>query len=361
MPDKTLIDNELFIISVFLLGTPLILATLIGKDYSNIINFLKYTAPSVVLGLLIGIVTICILTYIILKIFHTAQYLVVRKRINRLKQNEQLITQTRQDNLSDLRREIQNIFLEAKPLLNAENTKENKQKLEKILDGLLQLRYKNLALYDERIKYLKIIRNKIEKIDNYLQSKEKETLEKKEQIKKKLEIKKGYFKKATLNDDQVKVLLEEGFVEEKCVGLEDKSTYAYLLKPRANESFQHFFLTMIVADHIRSLGINVETPNSVEPDIIFEINGTKWAIEIETGNYLESKPGEFLEKINRLNKEYDKNWIFLVTTAKIERKYGRFNKKTYNRHKIKEILKEIFMRNEQETRDKTTQTSCPSL
>ncbi len=342
MSDKTLIDNELFIISVFLLGTPLVLAALIGKDYSNITNFLKYTVPFVVLEVVGIIVTICILICLILKIFHLAQYWFVRRRINCLKQKEQSITQTRQDNLSSLRREMQKLFLEAKPLLNAENTIENKQKLEKIREKLLQSKFKDVALQDERIKYIRLMGEKIQQIQNYLQSKEKEILDNKEQIKNKLKVEKGYFKKAFLNEDEIQVLLEEGFVEEKCVGLDDKSTYSYLLKPRSKESVQHFFLTMIVADYIKSLGITVETPNSVEPDIIFEINKVKWAIEVETGTYPESKPEEFENKLQNLNQKYSEKWIFLVIHRKLTNQYRRYNTKTYNRHQIKKKVQEII-------------------
>lgn len=340
--DKSLIDNELFVISVFVVGVPLLLTVFLSKDYNNILEFLKYTLPFAILEVLGAIATICILTYLILKIFHLVQYLLVRKRMAHLKQKEEVMKQNQKDNLNVLRREMQKLFLEAKPLLNAENTKENKQKLEKILDKLLQSKYNNLALYDERLKYIKLIRNKVEQICDYLQSKEKEILEKKEQIKKNLEIGKGYFKKANLKDDQIQVLLEEGFSEEKCVGLDDKSTYSYLLKPRANESVQHFFLTMIVADYIKSLGINVETPNSRDADIIFEINGVKWAIEVETGSYPQKSPDEFEEKIKILNEKYSSNLIILVTDRSLIPKYRKYFAEVYHRHKIKDKINEVI-------------------
>ncbi|MBA3063808.1 hypothetical protein FP803_00020 [Candidatus Woesearchaeota archaeon] len=69
-------------------------------------------------------------------------------------------------------------------------------------------------------------------------------------------------------------------------------------------------------------GIETELYTTKKPDIVFEINGKRYAIEIETGSVL-SKVSRMKEKVKLLNENYDE-WFFVVTDPNKVRKYLKF-------------------------------------
>jgi conjugal transfer ATP-binding protein TraC len=115
----------------------------------------------------------------------------------------------------------------------------------------------------------------------------------------------------------------------------------YFLKPRFNESPQHFFLTYDIANYLKKFTNKVQLFETKKPDIIFEIDKKKYAVEVETGKVLKKNKKQLLEKVKALNKEYGKNWFFVMTDRNLCSKYSKFGK-TYDKRGIaKQLLKLI--------------------
>ncbi len=68
-------------------------------------------------------------------------------------------------------------------------------------------------------------------------------------------------------------------------------------------------------------GIETKLYTTKKPDVVFEIKGKKYAIEIETGTVL-SKISRMKEKLEIL-KQYDE-WLFVVTDRNRVKKYLKF-------------------------------------
>ena len=124
------------------------------------------------------------------------------------------------------------------------------------------------------------------------------------------------------------------------VGLEGGKGQTYILKQRDNESPSHFFLIKNVEEFIKSFTHKVWIFQSRKPDIIFEdYAGQKYAIEVETGTWLEKNPKGFAEKIKQLNNEYGNNWFILVTDALKKRDYEKFGRTCARAGAREEILR----------------------
>lgn len=131
-----------------------------------------------------------------------------------------------------------------------------------------------------------------------------------------------FFKKSKLSSDEVKYLLSKGYKIAKYKRLASNKKEEFLLKPRFNESLAHLFVVYDTADYLESKGIKVQKYVTKKPDIVFEIGGKKFAIEVETGSAL-SKIKNLKEKVKVLNKNYDE-WFFAVTDRNLISKYKKF-------------------------------------
>lgn len=146
--------------------------------------------------------------------------------------------------------------------------------------------------------------------------------------------KKGFYNCNGLKPEEIKYLLGEGYVQSRHWNIQGKREQ-YLLKPRRGESLEHFFLIKQIEEYLKPLVENIELFETTKPDIIFEANGKKYAVEIETGTVYKTFKKQLLEKVENLNKEYQKNWFFVVTNEKISPKYNKlgrtFTRKSFGR------------------------------
>ena len=132
---------------------------------------------------------------------------------------------------------------------------------------------------------------------------------------------KRFFHKKKLSRDEIKFLLDEGYQIKKYKSLLTDKMEDFLLQPRHNESLTHLFMTHNISEFLEKNGIETELYTTKKPDIVFEINGKRFAIEIETGSVL-SKVSRMKEKLEVLN-QYDK-WFFVVTDTNKVKKYLKF-------------------------------------
>jgi hypothetical protein len=150
---------------------------------------------------------------------------------------------------------------------------------------------------------------------------------------------KRYFHKKDISKDEVEYLLDEGYQIKKYKNLLNSRMEKFLLQPRHNESFTHLFLTHNISEFLEKEGIETELYTTKKPDIVFEIRGKRFAIEIETGSIF-SKISRMKEKLKVLE-NYDK-WFFVVTDRNKVKKYKRYGDavdKRYVKPRLDKLIK----------------------
>ena len=155
----------------------------------------------------------------------------------------------------------------------------------------------------------------------------------------KVDSNKRYFHKKNITKHEVKYLLNEDYQIKKYKNLLSGKMEDFLLQPRHNESFTHLFLTHNISEFLEKNGIETQLFITKKPDIVFEVQGKKFAIEIETGSIF-SKISRMKEKLKVLE-NYNK-WFFVVTDrnkVKKYKKYGNTVDKRYVKPRLEKIIK----------------------
>ena len=160
------------------------------------------------------------------------------------------------------------------------------------------------------------------------------------EFEKSLDYSKGYFRKSFLTSEEVEDLLKQGYELSAHIGLFGGRQEEYLLKPRYNESPEHFFVIKAIEEYIKKFTSEVELFVSSNADIVFSWEGKKVAIEVETGNAFERDKKSLLEKVKLLKKKYA-DWFFVVVDWRDKEKYTTLGK-TYSRREISAILKKEY-------------------
>ena len=155
---------------------------------------------------------------------------------------------------------------------------------------------------------------------------------------------KGCYKHKDISIHDIKYLLSKGYQQTKLKSITEKKPQLYLIKPRFNESLNHMFLVSDIAEFLTKKGIKVEKSTTQKPDIIFEINKKKFAIEVETGIQYDKDKKRIIEKIINLEKDYDE-WFFAVTNKNYVPKYRKLGK-TIDPRCLKNHISRILKNNQ---------------
>ena len=158
---------------------------------------------------------------------------------------------------------------------------------------------------------------------------------------------KGFFELDELNEDEIKYLIDRGYLISAHRDLKSKRQLTYLLYPRYNESLDHFFLVKAIEKYVRKYTTKVYLYQTLHPDIIFIAKNKIIAIEIETGKINNNKILE--NKVNINNKLYGKYWFFVVTSKYYKNKYKKY-KSTYNRFEVPKVIRKYFKNNERRSK-----------
>jgi hypothetical protein len=118
----------------------------------------------------------------------------------------------------------------------------------------------------------------------------------------------GYYLSEKVSGEERAFMLSKGYREYLMTGIVGKKQ-KYLLKPRGKESVEHFFLTLEIYEYLKGKGVKAWLYETVKPDVVFEVNGKKVGIEVETGQ-LHLKHIE--NKTKLLKKDYE-DWFFVVS------------------------------------------------
>lgn len=149
-----------------------------------------------------------------------------------------------------------------------------------------------------------------------------------------------FFKHKSLSIYDLKYLLSKGYKEIKSLNIQGKKE-RYLIKTRRLESDSHFFMVYDIADYLKQFTNKINLYESVRPDIIFELDNKKYAVEIETGKVLKKDKQKFLNKVKTLKKEFGNNWFFVLTNRNLYDNYKIFGE-TYHKRNILKKLNEFL-------------------
>ena len=146
---------------------------------------------------------------------------------------------------------------------------------------------------------------------------------------------KGFFNAKDIKSEEIRYLLNKKYEIAYRTDLLGKKNY-YLVKPRGNESAEHFLLVKLIEQYLKP-HFNVWLFHSVKPDVEIKFKNRFIAMEIETGKLLKNNKREFLAKIEMLNENYGTDWFFIVTNRNLLKKYRKYGK-TFTR---KSVLKRL--------------------
>lgn len=158
-----------------------------------------------------------------------------------------------------------------------------------------------------------------------------------------LELDRRLFRHSELSFDEIKYLQHKGFRETTQKSIVTGKRERFLVKPRFNESVQHFFLTMDIANYLRRYTNKIWLFETKKPDIVFEANGKKIAIEVETGKVLKGDKEQIHIKVAFLNKVYD-DWFFVAVDPNDASEYRSFGKvvdKRYLRNQLEKYIRNL--------------------
>jgi hypothetical protein len=136
---------------------------------------------------------------------------------------------------------------------------------------------------------------------------------------------KGFYRHKDLNSHEIEYLLRKKYQIVDKLSIVSGKVEKFLIKPRFNESLNHMFVTFDIEEFLEKKGIEVEKFITKKPDLTFEINKKKIAVEVETGTAYNKSRKQLLEKVKELNKSYD-YWFFVVTDRNYVKKYKKLGK-----------------------------------
>ena len=146
-----------------------------------------------------------------------------------------------------------------------------------------------------------------------------------------------------LNKDEISYLKNKGYIERIFKNYFTNKKEKFVFRPNSNESDIHSYVVFLIEYYFKNKYKieNVRIFETVNPDLVFEINEKKYAIEVETGKIYQHNRKQLENKIRLLNKNYDK-WIFVVTNKNLVskyRKYGRTIDLRYLKKQLESFLK----------------------
>jgi len=152
---------------------------------------------------------------------------------------------------------------------------------------------------------------------------------------------KRFFKRKNLTEKKVEGLLAVGYIRSLHIGLYGGRKEEYLLKPSPRESAEHFFVVKAIEEYLLKYTSKVELFETKDADIVFEVNGKKMAIEVETGTNLAKQPKKFEKKIDLLKNKYGDVWYIVITNWELREKYQKYGK-VLVRKEVPAVLKKLY-------------------
>lgn len=162
------------------------------------------------------------------------------------------------------------------------------------------------------------------------------------QFKKSLDYSKGYFKRKELSNEEVEDLLKHGYQLSAHIGLFGGRQEEYVLKPRSNESLEHFFVIKAIEEYLQKNKVRYALFETKEPDIVMYFGKKRVAIEVETGLKLRHENPRVEEKVKELKTKFGEHWFFVVTDWQDKEQYLKYGR-AFVRKEVPAILKKNYL------------------
>ncbi|MEK6858933.1 MAG: hypothetical protein AABX53_03410 [Nanoarchaeota archaeon] len=143
-----------------------------------------------------------------------------------------------------------------------------------------------------------------------------------------------------LSESALEYLRKNKYKEISFKGIISGNKQKYFIKPKKSESPQHIFCVYDIASYLKSFTEKVFTYHAVKADIVFEVNGKEYAIEVETGKMMKHKKEELKKKVENLNNKYQDRWFFVVTDRNLRTKYAKLGT-TYDKRHLTSVINRI--------------------
>lgn len=169
-----------------------------------------------------------------------------------------------------------------------------------------------------------------------------EDQEKREKLRKLKTEENNVFHKDSLEEDEIKLLLENGYdsVTEYC--LVERRLIPTLVKQIQHHTPTHTFLVWSLHRLLEAIpGLwKIREHETKEADITFVYNKKDYALEVETGNLLRKKQ-QLRDKVAYLNSRYQNRWLFVVSNKELVSSYRAFGPAT-PRKEVAERLQKLL-------------------
>lgn len=175
--------------------------------------------------------------------------------------------------------------------------------------------------------------------DELLKQKKEEVTQSGKSAKSRIKLDQRAYIKKNLDKADLKFLISSRFKEVKQTNISGKKE-TYLVIHDKSESPNHIICIKEITDYLRQFTQDIQTYRTVKPDIVFDANGEKFAIEVETGEIIKHKK-KINEKVSLLKRKFGKNWFFFVTNRNLEKKYSKLGVTAHKRN-IKFKINQIF-------------------
>ena len=238
------------------------------------------------------IIILAILIYFMIRLIKTIK----RKREERKTKTEEINKEAREidkilDEDLDMDSEELSEFIEKiKEKIEVCKTSRHEELLEEKLK--MAKKYLQDFKHGKRVEEMKQERSELEKDLEEMRKRKEQEEQDKEAILRKLDINENrVFKKSDLNNNQVKALMEYGFEQVNQFDVLERKFISVLIKPyeKLNHSREHIFLVWNVKRLLEQKGIKIiEEHLTKGADITFKHNKKWFALEIETGTFLET-------------------------------------------------------------------------
>ncbi len=157
-----------------------------------------------------------------------------------------------------------------------------------------------------------------------------------------VELSRNFFKADELNDDEREYLLKRKYQEFSHRSINSNKKGIFYIRPRPKESIKHIFTINDIAEFLEKNDVKPKLFSTRMPDVTFELNGKKYALEVETGSI--SKHSDRLsEKVEFVKKQGFDEWVFVVTDRNLVKTYRKFWK-TIDPRYVKTYLQSILKR-----------------
>ncbi len=192
----------------------------------------------------------------------------------------------------------------------------------------------NHDLIMEEVKSLQLEKRKLEASEEKIENDKRTTFLEQTQDQ-------SYVYTENLTEQQQQLLSLAEFEKTYQWDIIEKCSKEMMIKSKHHEGVSHVYLVGAIKNYLKENNVPVETYDTKLPDLIFNVDGQEWAIEVETGSLYRKNQKALKEKVETNNRKYPQRWFFVVTNKHLTPKYNTFGD-TVDRNSVIEKINTII-------------------